>query len=127
MLKSAVAPASGHRSAVCAHAQAKRRAPRSRWDQRKQFEALLARKAEENVQIQEELERVKARYAEWLKRNLDSMAQEKAIFGNWLTTRQQEAQNMKEAMDLCAKAEASEPAGNPLPGISMANARNKPA
>lgn len=96
-------------------------------EQRKQFEALLARKAEENVQIQEELERVKARYAERLKRNLDSMAQEKALFGNWLTTKQQEAQNMKEAVELCTNAQGSEPAGNSLPDISLASARNKPA
>lgn len=54
-------------------------------EQRKQFEAQLARKAEENAQIQSELERVKARCTECLRRNLDGMARKKAKFGNWLT------------------------------------------
>jgi nicotinamide riboside kinase len=55
-------------------------------EQRKQFEAHLARKAEENQHIMAELERIKASYAERLRRNLEAVAREKATFGNWLTT-----------------------------------------
>lgn len=69
-------------------------------EQRRQFEAHLARKAEENQHITAELERIKASYAERLRRNLDGVARERATFGNWLTTKQQEAQNITEALEL---------------------------
>lgn len=95
-------------------------------EQRKQFEAQLARKAEENVQIQAELERVKARYTERLRRNLDGMAREKATFGNWLTLKQQEAQSMAEAVDLCVKAPTPEAPSTALEEVSLAGARVKP-
>ena len=49
-------------------------------EQRKQFEAWWAQKAEENMQINAELERVKASYAEKIKRNQDGVAREKATF-----------------------------------------------
>jgi len=94
--------------------------------QRKEFEALLARKAEENIQIQAELERVKARYGERLRRNLDGIAREKATFGNWLTMKQQESQSMAEAVELCLKTPVSEPASSALPEDSLVNASTKP-
>jgi len=94
--------------------------------QRKQFEAMLAQKAEENVQIQAELERVKARYGERLRRNLDGMAREKATFANWLTLKQQEAQRMTEAVDLCLKPPVKEPASSALPEDSLVSAGTKP-
>jgi hypothetical protein len=68
-------------------------------EQQRQFEAHLARKAEENQHIMAELERIKASYAERLRRNLEGVAREKATFGNWLTTKQQEAQNIAEALE----------------------------
>ncbi len=71
--------------------------------QRKQFEALLAQKAEENVQIRAELERVKAHYGERLRRNLDGIAREKATFGNWLTLKEQESVSITEAVELYLK------------------------
>jgi len=95
-------------------------------DQRKQFEALLARKAEENVQIQAELERMKARFNERLRRNLDGMAREKVTFGNWLTMKQQESQSMTEAIDLCLKPSAQESSREPIDEVSLAGARVKP-
>jgi hypothetical protein len=94
--------------------------------QRKQFEALLARKAEGNIQIQAELERVKTRYGERLRRNLDGMAREKSTFGNWLTLKQQESQSMAEAVALCLKPPVSEPASSALPEDSLVNASTKP-
>jgi hypothetical protein len=78
-------------------------------EQRKQFETLLARKADENQQIMAELERVKANYAERMRRNLEGVAREKATFGNWLAAKHQESQNITEALELFFKAEASEP------------------
>jgi hypothetical protein len=95
-------------------------------EQRKQFEAQLARKAEENAQIQAEMERVKARYTERLRRNLDGIAREKATFGSWLTLKQQEAQSMTEAVDLFVKPSAPEKPSTPLEEVSLAGDRVKP-
>ena len=94
-------------------------------DQRKQFEAQLARKAEENVQIQTEMERVKARYTERLRRNLDGMAREKTTFGNWLTLKQQEAESMTEAVELCLKPAGPEKPRTELDEVSFSDARVK--
>jgi hypothetical protein len=52
-------------------------------EQRKLFEAQWARKAEENLQIQAEVETVKARYMERVRRALAGVVREKATFGNW--------------------------------------------
>jgi hypothetical protein len=79
-------------------------------EQRKQFEALLTRKADENQQIMAELERIKAGYAERMRRNLEGVAREKATFGNWLTTKQLESQSIMDALELMLKTDASEPA-----------------
>jgi hypothetical protein len=95
-------------------------------EQRKQFEEQLARKADENVQIQAEMERVKARYTERLRRNLDGMAREKATFENWLTLKQQEAKSMTEAVELCLRAPTPEEPSTPLEEVSLAGARVKP-
>lgn len=94
--------------------------------QRKQFEAQLACKADENAQIQAEMERVKARYTERLRRNLDGMAREKATFGHWLTAKQQESESMREAVELCLKPPVAEKASTPLEEVSLAGARVKP-
>jgi hypothetical protein len=72
-------------------------------EQRKQFEAHWAQKAEENAGIQAEMERVKASYMERIKRNQDGVAREKATFLSWVTMKQQESQNMTEAAALCSK------------------------
>jgi hypothetical protein len=95
-------------------------------EQRKQFEAQLARKADENAQIQAELEQVKARYTERLRRNLDGMAREKATFGNWLTLKQQESQSVAEAVDLCLKAPAPEAPRTAMEEVRLAGARVRP-
>jgi hypothetical protein len=63
---------------------------------------------DENVQIQEELERVKAQYMVRVTRNLDGMAREKAIFESWVAVKQQEIEKIAEVVDLCAKPEAVE-------------------
>ena len=95
-------------------------------EQRKQMEAEWARKAEENIQLQAELESVRAHYMERLKRNLDGVAREKSTFGNWLTLKQQEAQSMLEAVDLCLKPLPAEPARDSLAEVSLVDASAKP-
>jgi hypothetical protein len=87
---------------------------------------LWAQKAEENMQINAELERVKASYAERIKRNQDGVAREKTTFVGWLATKQQEAQGINEAVDLCAKpAAVAEPVGGNLPAVNVAGVSTK--
>lgn len=72
-------------------------------EQKKQMEGEWARKAEENSQIQADLERLKEQYLARVNRNLESVAREKATFNAWLATKQHEAQTIAEAAELCAK------------------------
>ena len=92
-------------------------------EQKRQAEAEWARKAEENVQIQEELERVKARYMARVSRNLDGMAREKATFDTWVTVKQREIESIAEVLDLCVKPEAVEPVSAPLAKAAVAGAQ----
>jgi hypothetical protein len=90
-------------------------------DQRKQVEAEWARKAEEVIQIQAELESIKAHYTARISRNLDGVAKEKATFNAWLAMKQQETQKMSEAVDLCLKTPTPEPSA-PVAEVGMAKA-----
>ncbi|MGA8430844.1 MAG: hypothetical protein WB729_13555 [Candidatus Sulfotelmatobacter sp.] len=90
--------------------------------QKKQLEAEWARKGEQNIQIQAELESVKASYMARISRNLDGIAREKATFGAWLAAKQQETQGILEAADLCSTSSASAPTGIPPSENSMAKA-----
>jgi len=96
-------------------------------NQRKQFEGLWARKAQDNAQIQAELERVKARYMERLRRNLDGVAREKETFASWVAMKQQESQSMAEAVELCRKPSGAEAAHDSLPEVGTVDAGSKPA
>ncbi len=78
-------------------------------EQRRQLDIGCARKAEENVQIQNELERVKAHYMARITRNLEGVEREKATFGGWLAMKQQEAQSIAEAAELCLNPTDPEP------------------
>jgi DNA-directed RNA polymerase specialized sigma54-like protein len=95
-------------------------------EQSKLFEAQWARKAEENLQIQAELETVKTRYMERVRRNLDDVARAKATFGNWLTMKQQEAQSMAEAVELCVKAPGADVSSGSMAEVSLIDASAKP-
>jgi hypothetical protein len=77
--------------------------------ERKQVEAEWARKAEENLQIQAELESIRAHYTARIGRNLEGVAREKATFDSWLTLKQEECRSIAEAVELCLKTAASEP------------------
>jgi hypothetical protein len=97
-------------------------------EQRKHAEAQWARKAEENIQIQAELEQVKARYAERIRRNLDGVAREKAAFASWLKQKEQETQSMAEAVDQCLKPQPvpDPPVADPLLSVSVSTSNHKP-
>jgi hypothetical protein len=96
-------------------------------EQRKHAEMHWARKAEENIQIQAELELVKAHYGERIRRNLDGVAREKATFGSWLKAKEQETQGMTEAVEQVLKAPGpSEAAGDPLLSVTVSSATGKP-
>ena len=79
-------------------------------NQKKQVEAGWARKAEENIQIEAELDRVKAHYAARIARNLESVEREKKTFSHWLTKKQQESQSISEAADLFVHSSVPEAA-----------------
>ncbi|MGD0569592.1 MAG: hypothetical protein ABSA78_14425 [Candidatus Sulfotelmatobacter sp.] len=79
-------------------------------EQRKQIESEWARKTEEISQIQNEMERAKTHFMARISRNLDGVAREKATFNGWLTVKQQEAESMAEALELCLKAQIPEAA-----------------
>jgi hypothetical protein len=95
-------------------------------EQRNRFEADWARKSEENTQIQTELEAIKARYMDRLRRNQDGVARQKATFGSWLTSKQQETQNILEAVELCLKPAVADQPSTPASNVSVADAIHKP-
>jgi len=74
---------------------------------RKQVEEEWARKAEENSQIQAELESVKAHYNARIRRNQEGMAREKDTFTGWLALKQEESQSIAEALEMCTKPKSS--------------------
>lgn len=86
-------------------------------DQRKYFEEYWERKIESNAQIQAELDRVSAQYQDRIDRNLEEVTQEKAAFTRWQRQKEQEAERMTEAVGLCAKTAAAEPAGGAVLAI----------
>jgi hypothetical protein len=89
-------------------------------EQKEQMEAEWARKAEEIVQIQAELEGIKAHYMARISRNRDGAISERATFNSWVKMKQQETQGMSEALDLCLKPPVSEFASVPHPEVSLA-------
>ncbi len=97
--------------------------------QRKQVEAEWARKAEEIVQIQAEMDSIKAHYTGRISRNLDGVARQKATFAEWVNSKQQECQGMAEAIELCSKSpvslSASASPSSPSSDVSLMKANAK--
>jgi hypothetical protein len=89
-------------------------------EQKKQADAEWARKGEEITQIQAELESIKAHYMGRITRNQEAVARDKARFSNWVATKQQEAQSMTEALDLCLKSQPEPVSTPPSAEFSMA-------
>ncbi len=92
-------------------------------EQRIRVEAEWARKAEENVQIEAELERIKTHYMARIGRNKDGVSREKAAFGSWLEGKQHVSQNIAEAVELCLSPMVSQPVAGPVLEISKASAK----
>ena len=84
-------------------------------EQRTRAEAEWERKAEENAQIEAELERIKAHHMARINRNLEGVAREKASFEAWVALKQKESQSMGEAAELCLKPPTAAPASTPTP------------
>ena len=95
--------------------------------QQKQLEEFEARKSQENAQIQAELDRVTAHYAERIQHNHDQIAREKETLRNWQMLKQNESQRISEVIELCSKqsaAGAPAPASSPQPTlVAKATAR----
>ena len=84
--------------------------------QRKRLEEFEARKAQENVAIQAEADRVAAEYAARISRNLGEVARARDGFRNWQAKKQQEAQRIVAATALCfSKSGTGAPAGPSKP------------
>ncbi len=93
--------------------------------QKEQVEGEWARKAEEVIQIQAELESIKAHYMSRIERNKEGVARERATFADWLATKHEESLSMAEAIELCLKGPVSEPASASASEVSMVKASAK--
>ena len=74
---------------------------------RKQIEDFEALKAQENAQIEAELERLKAHYADRIQHNQEQIEQEKEVLRNWRMATQHESQRISEVIELCQKPAAN--------------------
>ncbi len=72
-------------------------------EQRNKFEEYWSRRAEENSQLQAEMERVTRQYVEKMNRNLTEVQQEKEAFQKWQNAMQYEVLQISEAVTLCAQ------------------------
>ena len=74
---------------------------------RKQLEEFEAHKSQENAQIEAEMERLCAHYAERIQKNREQIDQEKAALRNWQGAMQHESQRIAEVLELCEKQTAA--------------------
>ena len=71
--------------------------------QRRQVETFEARRAQENSELQSEMQRITAHYAERIEQNEEQVAQEKESLRNWQMAKQHEDQRIAEVLALCSK------------------------
>jgi hypothetical protein len=90
--------------------------------QKKQIEEFEAAKQRENAQLQAEMERVTAHYADRIKRNLEQVAQEKDALSLWQQTKEEESQRISQAAELCAKQPAPVTASEAGPVLARTHA-----
>ena len=74
---------------------------------RKQLEEFEAHKSQENAQIEAEMERLRAHYAERIQKNREQIDQEKAALRNWQGAMLHESQRIAEVLELCEKQTAA--------------------
>jgi len=75
--------------------------------QKKQLEEFEMRKAQENAHIEEEMEKIRAHYAQRIQNNLDQVTKEKDSLRNWQNAMQSESQRIAEVIELCGKQPAT--------------------
>jgi hypothetical protein len=78
--------------------------------QKQQFEEFEAHKVRENAHIQAELERVVAHYSDRIRLNQEQVEREKEALRSWQAMKEKESQRISEAMALCGKQTAVQPA-----------------
>ncbi len=88
-------------------------------DQEKHLAEYESQKVQENAEIQAEMERVTAHYLERLKRNMDEVTQMRSPFAAWQAMKQQEAQKIAEAVELCSKGNSENASDSPSPISSV--------
>ena len=71
--------------------------------QKKQLEDFEAHKGQENARIEEEMEKIRAHYAQRIQNNLDQVTKEKDALRNWQNAMQSESQRIAEVIELCGK------------------------
>jgi hypothetical protein len=77
--------------------------------QKKRLEQYESRKAQDNREIQAEMDRVTAQYLARINSNLDEVAREKDAFRKWQMQKQEESHQMAEAVALCVKHQGTQP------------------
>ena len=98
--------------------------------QRKQLEEFEARNMQENAQIQAEMERITAHYAERIQHNQSQVAKQKEALRNWQMAKQHESQRISEVIDLCSKQPANDArptVGPSVPAASPVGATLQPS
>ena len=95
---------------------------------KKQLEDFEARLSREITQIEAEMERIRAHYAERIQQNRDLAAQEKEALRNWQMAMQHESQRIAEVIELCRKPTSPPLAADAgkLPGGTTGAATNSP-
>ena len=91
----------------------------------KQLEDFEARKGKESARIEEEMEKVRAHYAQRVQANLDQVAKEKEALRNWQMAMQHETQRIAEVIDLCGKQPAPENSSNAMAAAAAAGCPEK--
>ena len=81
--------------------------------QRKQLEVFEAQKSKENAEIEAEMERIRAHYAQRIQNNLDHVAREKEALHNWQMAMQHESQRIAEVIELCRNQPVATAAASP--------------
>lgn len=74
---------------------------------KKQLEDFEAAKMRENADIEQEMERVKAHYAERIQHNRNLVAEQKEGLRSWQIATQHEMQRIAEVIELCGKPAAA--------------------
>lgn len=93
--------------------------------QRKQLEEFEVQKSREISQIEGEMERIRAHYAQRIQNNRDQVARAKETLRNWQMAMQHESQRISEVIELCGKQSATAIPASPASSSTQAPAAEK--